>query len=95
MLARYQPMDLPRVLFHARNDGFMFGVSDVDDVVGRLEAGVILDKDHEPFDGSSRLWRSMWGKTYLGYLVDDVVSRYSDEELSSPAWDDEPAQEAS
>ncbi|MEV0229135.1 Nif11-like leader peptide family natural product precursor [Nonomuraea sp. NPDC050786] len=82
LLARYSPMDLPRVLFHARNDGFAFTEDDAGQVIGRLEAGVILDKDKEPFNGSSTLWRHMWGTRYLDYLVDHVVSRYSREELS-------------
>ncbi|MDX3107251.1 hypothetical protein [Nonomuraea angiospora] len=82
LLARYSPMDLPRVLFHARNDGFGFTEADAERVIGRLEADVVIHKDKEPFDGSSALWRHMWGMRYLDYLVDHVVARYSPEELA-------------
>ncbi|MER6944255.1 Nif11-like leader peptide family natural product precursor [Nonomuraea sp. NPDC000554] len=82
LLARYAPMSLPQLLFHARDDGFTFTAADASSVVGRLEAGVILDKDREPFDGSSGLWRHMWGTRYLDYLVDHVAARFTDEELS-------------
>ncbi|MDP4506221.1 Nif11-like leader peptide family natural product precursor [Nonomuraea turcica] len=82
LLARYSPMDLPQVLFHARNEGFAFTQADAERVIGRLEAGVIVDKDKEPFDGGSTLWRHMWGTRYLDYLVHHVVARFTDEELS-------------
>lgn len=79
LLARYSPMDLPRVLFHARNDGFAFTEADASRVIGRLEAEVVIDKDKEPFDGGSTLWRHMWGTRYLDYLVEHVVARYDGE----------------
>ncbi|MFI7700847.1 Nif11 family protein [Nonomuraea sp. NPDC049480] len=81
LLARYSSMDLPRVLFHARNEGFAFTQADAQRVIGRLEARVIIDKDKEPFDGGSTLWRHMWGTRYLDYLAGHVVARYTDEEL--------------
>jgi hypothetical protein len=95
LLARYAPMDMPRMLFHARNDGFAFTLDDVGPLVGRLEAGVVLDKDNEPFDGASSLWRLMWGRRYLDYLVRHVVSRFTDEELAQAVPVDETRREAS
>jgi hypothetical protein len=81
--ARYDPRDLTRLVFHARNDGFDFTAEDVASVVGVLEASVIVAKDRDPFDATSRLWRQMWGAYHLEYLVDSVVSRHSDDELRS------------
>ena len=82
---RYNPRDLTQLVFHARNDGFDFTVEDVADVVGALEANVIVAKDGDAFDATSRLWRRMWGGYHLDYLVDSVVRRHSDDELSSVA----------
>ncbi len=79
--ARYEPRDLTRLVFHARNDGYDFTAEDVASVVGALEANVIVAKDGDPFDRTSRLWRRMWGAYHLRYLVDAVVSRHSDDEL--------------
>jgi hypothetical protein len=81
--ARYNPRDLTQLVFHARNDGFDFSAGDVADVVGALEANVIVAKDRDPFDARSRLWRRMWGEYHLEYLVDSVVRRHSDDELWS------------
>ena len=81
--ARYEPRDLTQLVFHARNDGFEFTAGDVADVVGALEANVIVAKDGDPFDATSRLWRRMWGAYHLEYLVDSVVRRHSDDELRS------------
>jgi hypothetical protein len=81
--ARYNPRDLTQLLFHARNDGFDFTAADLADVVGALEANVIVAKDRDTFGASSGLWRRMWGERHLEYLVDNVVRRHSDDELQS------------
>jgi hypothetical protein len=81
LLNRYDRRDLAQLLFHARNDGYDFTVEDAEAVIGALEYDLITNRDGEPFDGSSRLWRHMWGMRYLGYLVAHVVSRYTDAEL--------------
>jgi hypothetical protein len=81
--ARYNPRDLTQMLFHARNDGFDFTAADLAEVVGALEANVIVAKDRDPFDASSGLWRRMWGQRHLEYLVDSVVRRHSDDELQA------------
>jgi hypothetical protein len=83
ILARYNQRNLSQLLFHAKNDGFEFTADEVAEVVGTLEASVILNKDRDPFDGTSRLWREMWGKYHLEYLVNHVVRRHTDEELWS------------
>ena len=83
MLTGYNQRNLSQLLFHAKNDGYDFTAEDMADVAGKLEASVILNKDHDPFDGTSRLWRHMWGKCHLEYLVKHVVERHTDEELQS------------
>ncbi|MDQ3760435.1 MAG: hypothetical protein M3460_01635 [Actinomycetota bacterium] len=83
MLARYNRRSLNELVFHAENEGFDFTAEEVGEVVGKLEANVILTKDRDPYDGTSRLWREMWGRRYLEYLVNHVVDRHTDEELRS------------
>jgi hypothetical protein len=83
ILGRYDRRNLAELLFQAKNDGFDFTSSELAAVIGKLEASVILNKDRDPFDGSSRLWRSMWGHRHLEYLVEHVVRRHTDAELRS------------
>jgi hypothetical protein len=83
MLARYNQRNLSELLFHAKNDGFDFTKEELAELVGRLEANVILTKDQDPFDGSSHLWREMWGRYHFEYLINHVVRRHIDEELHS------------
>lgn len=83
MLARYDQRDLEQLLFHAKNDGFEFTADDVTTVVGRLEINIILTKDHEEVDGNSSLWREMWGRPYLDYVVEHVIARHTDAEIRS------------
>jgi hypothetical protein len=80
---RYSRRSLVQLLFHARNEGFDFTADDVAAVAGALEANVIVGLDGDPFDGTSRLWRRMWGTHHLRYLVDHVVGRHTDTELWS------------
>jgi hypothetical protein len=81
MLARYDGRNLAQLQFHAKNEGYDFTPAEMGDVVGKLEAGTILNKDKDPFDGTSGLWRRMWGRRHLGYLVDHTVKRHTDDEL--------------
>ena len=82
MVARYDQRSLSELLFHAKNDGFDFSAWDLAEVAGRIEASIILTKDRDPYDGTARLWRQMWGRYHLGYLVDQV-RRHTDDELNS------------
>lgn len=81
LLARFDRRNLAQLLFHAKNEGYDFTAEDVANVAGQLEASVILNKDHDPFDATSGLWRRMWGSRHLGYLVEHVVRRHTDDEL--------------
>ena len=81
MVARYNQRNLSQLLFHAKNDGFDFTGEELADAMGNLEASVILSKDRDPFDGTSRLWRTMWGQFHFEYLMNHVVNRHTDDEL--------------
>jgi hypothetical protein len=83
LLAAYDRRSLAQVLFHARGDGFDFDRADAEEVIGRLEYDLVTVGDGQPFDGSSSLWRQMWGRRYLGYLVDHVVRRYPEDRLAA------------
>jgi hypothetical protein len=83
--AAYRDRNLIQVVFHARDLGHEVTGEDLVKIVARLEYGVIVAKDQQPFDGRSRLWRSMWGRTYLDYVLDHVLSRFTDGELAELA----------
>ncbi|HEY0757415.1 MAG TPA: Nif11-like leader peptide family natural product precursor [Ktedonobacteraceae bacterium] len=83
LLTRYNQRDLSQLIFHAGNEGFDFTAQELAEVVGKLEANVILRKDRDSFDCTSRLWLAMWGRYHLEYLVNHVVRRHTDEELCS------------
>lgn len=82
MVTRYDQRSLSQLLFHARNDGFDFTAWDLAEVAGRIEASIILAKDRDPYDGTARLWRQMWGRYHLGYLIEQV-RRHTDAELDA------------
>ncbi|MFI9595358.1 hypothetical protein [Nonomuraea sp. NPDC052265] len=76
------------MLFHASDEGFRFTAEELVSVVGALEIEVIVAKDGESVDGGSALWRHMWGRRYLDYLLDHVVARFDEEELRGFAADE-------
>jgi hypothetical protein len=80
---RYDRRNLAQLVFHAGNQGFDFTADDVSSVAGALEANVIVRLDADQFDGTSGLWRQMWGNRHLEYLVEHVVRRHTDAELWS------------
>jgi hypothetical protein len=84
---RYDRRNLVQLLFHARNEGFDFTADDVSSVAGALEANVILNLDGDRFDGTSGLWRQMWGVYHLEYVVEHVVRRHTDAQLWSVVTD--------
>jgi hypothetical protein len=78
--ARYTGRNLTQVRFHASHEGFDFSTEDIAAVVGPLEYSTVV-LDGEEMDGSSTLWRHMWGRSYLDYLIEFVVRRHTDEQL--------------
>lgn len=86
--AEYSARNLSQLLFHASDEGFRFTAEELVSVVGALEIEVIVAKDGEPVDGGSTLWRHMWGRRYLDYLLDHVVARFGEEELRGFAADE-------
>ena len=83
MRFRYNRRNLSQILFHAKNEGFDFTIEEIEEVIGKLEANVILQKDKDAFDGTSRLWREMWGKYHVEYVINDLVRRHTNEELTA------------
>jgi hypothetical protein len=90
LATRYNERNLSQLLLHASNEGFHFTAAELAEVVGKLEASVILAKDRDPFDGTARLWAEMWGRFHLEYLVDHVVSRHTEDELWALIDQEEP-----
>lgn len=85
LLAAYDGRNLAQVVLHATAAGFDFDRADAEEVIGALEYDLVTNLDGEVFDGASSLWRHMWGRRYLGYLVDHVVRRYADATLPAAA----------
>jgi hypothetical protein len=81
MLVEYEGRGVPQLVFAAKNDGYTFDAADMVAVRGALEANVILNIHRDPYDGTARLWRSMWGKTHLRYVVEGLVALHSEDAM--------------
>ncbi len=72
VLARYERMALPDLMFAARCDGFDLRTGDFGTLIGGMEVWRITVADGQPIDGESRLWRAMWGRSRLDYIVHEL-----------------------
>ena len=83
---KFSVKNLAELLFHAKNLGYEFTREDLASVVGGMEETIILKKMKEKTVGSSsNLWPRMWGKYHFQYVIEDVLSYFSDQELEELA----------
>jgi hypothetical protein len=61
--------------------GYEFSAADYDATVWPLEAE-LAKKRGEEFDAQFPLWHLMWGRYYLEFVVEDVISSFTPAELS-------------
>lgn len=87
-LAVYDTRNLAQFSFHAHNEGFQFSKADIDEVVGELEFKAISAKDNEAVGADSSLWRDMWGRRRVDYLINKLMPRFTGEELAALGSDD-------
>ncbi|MFO0957560.1 MAG: EthD domain-containing protein [Isosphaeraceae bacterium] len=85
MLRSFDGRNLPELLFHAKARGYPFAAADLSAVAGGLEAYVITRRMGEAIGPSSGLWRRMWGKSHLQYVVDELIRPLSKGEVERVA----------
>jgi len=71
-LASLERLDKDTVIAVAADAGLPFTADEFDGLVWDLEVALAAWRG-EPFDGAFPLWQTMWGKTYLAYLVLDMM----------------------
>ncbi|MGF1574702.1 MAG: hypothetical protein ACFCU9_01960 [Cyanophyceae cyanobacterium] len=81
VLDHYSSLSLPELLLHARSAGYGFTREELSGVIGSMEVQVIMQRDGEDINAFSSLWRKMWGKRRLHYIVDDLYRTFSQDEL--------------
>ena len=72
MLARYETMPVPDMLFAASCEGYTFNVEDLGKLIGGMEVWRIMQVDKQEINGESALWRYMWGRSRLDYVVKEL-----------------------
>ena len=70
------------VLTAAADFEFPFTEPEFDSVIWDLEL-LLANKRKEAFDARFALWRTMWGKYYLEYLVVDMIPSFSEADFSA------------
>lgn len=72
VLTRFEGKPLADLVLHARCDGFDFSRADLSAMIGEMEVWAIMTVAGEGIDSSSSLWRTMWGRSRLDYVVREL-----------------------
>ncbi|CCI30819.1 hypothetical protein MTo_00642 [Microcystis aeruginosa NIES-1211] len=78
---KFKTRNLAELLFHAENIGQRFTFEQLSQVIAAMEIKIIREKLGEDFGPYSSLWVKMWGKYRLEYIIDNLLSGLSEEEL--------------
>jgi molybdopterin-guanine dinucleotide biosynthesis protein len=81
LLEKFEQKNLPEILLHTKSLGYSFSSEEIATVIGDMEAQVITQKMGEEIDAYSSLWRKMWGKSRLQYVVKELLLHFSEAEL--------------
>ncbi len=81
LLEKFEQKNLPEILLHAKSLGYSFTGEELAAVIGGMETQIIVEKMGEEIDANSSLWRRMWGKSRLQYVVEELLSAFSDAEI--------------
>ena len=85
LMGRYNSLSLLELVLHAKSAGYKFSSEELTSLVGSMEVHMIMQKMGEEINAYSSLWPMMWGKPRLQYVVDDLYSALSAEELTELA----------
>ena len=75
MMARFDTMPLPDILFAAKCAGYDFQVEDLSTLIGGMEVWRIMTEDGQEIGAESSLWLRMWGRSRLDYVVKELWSK--------------------
>jgi hypothetical protein len=81
LLKKFEQKNLPEVILHAKSLGYGFSGEELAAVIGSMETQIITKKMGEEINASSSLWRQMWGKYRLQYIIEELFRTFSDVEL--------------
>ncbi|NHC34273.1 Nif11 family protein [Scytonema millei] len=81
LFAKFESKNLSEVIFHAKSLGYSFNGEELAEVIGGMEAQIITERMGEAIDANSSLWRRMWGKSRLQYVIEELFQTFSEAEL--------------
>lgn len=90
LLASLEGRGKDQVIAAAVDFGLPFSEATFDQVIWDLEARLAARRG-EAFDARFSLWETMWGQTYLAYLVLDFIPSVSDDDLAAVTTQPPPA----
>ena len=59
---------------------YKFTVADLTDIVWEMEI-FLSKKINEKFDETFSLWKTMWGKFYFDYIIENIIKALTEEEM--------------
>lgn len=90
LLAHLERLSKAEVIAAAADFDLAFTEATFDQVIWDLEARLATRRG-EAFDAHFPLWETMWGQTYLAYLVLDFISCVTDADVEAVTQSQPPA----
>jgi|GEM_PF-1572830 hypothetical protein len=84
LLATLESHDKDQVMAAAADFGLPFTEAEFDRVIWDLEIR-LAERRGETFDARFPLWETMWGQTYLAYLVLDFIPCVTEADVAAVA----------
>jgi hypothetical protein len=80
-LDRLSSRNRSEILFHSKSMGYDYSSNELAEVIGSMEWYIITKKDKEELNAYSSLWKKMWGKSRLDYLINVLYKSLNQNEL--------------
>lgn len=81
---KFRVKNKEELMGQAKDMAYAFTENELDDVVWEMEM-LIAENRGEKFDALFSLWRTMWGKYYFSYVVEDVLGSLPEQDLEQVA----------
>lgn len=78
---KFNQKNLPEIILHAKNMGYSFTSEELAEIIGAMEAYIIMNRMGEEINANSSLWPKMWGKSRLEYIITELFNSFSESEL--------------
>ena len=81
IVEKFYQKNLPEIILHAKSIGYSFSSEELAEIIGAMEAYIIMNRMGEEINANSSLWPKMWGKYRFQYILEELFNSFTEQEL--------------